>query len=72
MSEDYSSKLVISAALAGSMTRKEQNPAVPYTPEEFGDEAKKCLDAGASTVHIHARDPATGYPTPDLERIKAG
>jgi len=71
MSEDYSSKLVISAALAGSMTRKEQNPAVPYTPEEFGDEAKKCLDAGASTVHIHARDPATGYPTPDLERIKA-
>jgi len=71
MSEDYSSKLVISAALAGSMTTKQQNPAVPYTPEEFGDEAKKCLDAGASTVHIHARDPKAGYPTPDLERIKA-
>lgn len=71
MSEDYSSKLVISAALAGSMTRKEQNPAVPYTPEEFGDEAKKCLDAGASTVHIHARDPKAGYPTPDLNQIKA-
>ncbi len=71
MSEDYSSKLVISAALAGSMTTKQQNPAVPYTHEEFGDEAKKCLDAGASTVHIHARDPKAGYPTPDLERIKA-
>ncbi|MBA7629899.1 3-keto-5-aminohexanoate cleavage enzyme [subsurface metagenome] len=71
MSEDYSSKLVISVALAGSMTTKQQNPAVPYTPEEFGDEAKKCLDAGASTVHIHARDPKAGYPTPDLNRIKA-
>jgi 3-keto-5-aminohexanoate cleavage enzyme len=66
-----SNKLVISAALAGSTTRKEQNPAVPYTPEEFGQEAKKCYDAGASVVHIHARDPETGFPTPDLERIKA-
>ena len=71
MAEDLSSKLVISVALAGSVTRKEQNPAVPYTPEEFGEEAKKCFDAGATTVHIHARDPATGIPTPDLDRIKA-
>ncbi len=66
-----SKKLVISVALAGSATRKEQNPAVPYTPEEFGIEAKKCFDAGASTVHIHARDTKTGYPTPDLNQIKA-
>ncbi|MFW9874125.1 MAG: 3-keto-5-aminohexanoate cleavage protein [Candidatus Thorarchaeota archaeon] len=71
MVEETSNKLVISAALAGSMTMKSQNPAVPYTPEEFGEEARKCLDAGASTVHIHARDPSTGFPTPDLERIKA-
>ncbi|MFW9780964.1 MAG: 3-keto-5-aminohexanoate cleavage protein [Candidatus Heimdallarchaeota archaeon] len=71
MEEDLSKKLVISAALAGSTTRKEQNPAVPYEPEEFGEEAKKCYDAGATTVHIHARDPATGWPTPDLDRIKA-
>jgi 3-keto-5-aminohexanoate cleavage enzyme len=66
-----SKKLVISVALAGSATRKEQNPAVPYTPEEFGIEAKKSFDAGASTVHIHARDTKTGYPTPDLNQIKA-
>ena len=71
MVEDLSNKLVISAALAGSMTMKGQNPAVPYTPEEFGEEAKKCYDAGARTVHIHARDPNTGFPTPDLERIRA-
>jgi 3-keto-5-aminohexanoate cleavage enzyme len=71
MEEDLSNRLVISAALAGAATRKEQNPAVPYTAEEFGDEAKKCYDAGASIVHIHARDPATGFPTWHLDKIKA-
>ncbi|MEJ2250158.1 MAG: 3-keto-5-aminohexanoate cleavage protein [Candidatus Lokiarchaeota archaeon] len=65
-----SDNLVISAALAGAVTRKDQNPAVPYTPEEFGDEAKKCYDAGAAVVHIHARD-EQGLPTPDLDIIKA-
>lgn len=71
ITDDLSNKLVISAALAGSWTRKEQNPAIPYTPEEFGDEAKKCFDAGATVLHIHARDPNNGYPTPDLGRLRA-
>jgi 3-keto-5-aminohexanoate cleavage enzyme len=65
-------KLVISAALAGAATRKEQNPAVPYTPEEFGNEAKKCYEEGAAIVHIHARDISLGgIPTPNLDIIKA-
>ena len=64
-------KLVISAALAGAVTTKANNPNVPYTAEEFGDEAKKCYDAGAAIVHIHARDPEKGNPTHDLELIKA-
>jgi 3-keto-5-aminohexanoate cleavage enzyme len=71
MTEDFSKKLVISAALAGAATIKSQNPAVPYTPEEFGDEAKKCYDAGAAIVHIHARDPEIGNPTHELDKIKA-
>lgn len=75
MEEEFSNnpenKLVISAALAGAATRKEQNPAVPYSPEEFGDEAKKCYEAGAAIVHIHCRDVEKGgIPTPDLEIIK--
>ena len=64
-------KLVISAALAGAVTTKENNPNVPYTADEFGDEAKKCYDAGAAIVHIHARHPEKGNPTHDLELIKA-
>lgn len=56
-------KIVITAALAGSMTYKDHNPAVPYTPEEFVREARQAEDAGAAVAHIHFRDPATGLPT---------
>jgi 3-keto-5-aminohexanoate cleavage enzyme len=70
--ENPENKLIISAALAGAATMKNQNPAVPYTSEEFGDEAKKCYEAGAAIVHIHIRDPDKGgIPTADLEKIKA-
>ena len=72
MDEELSNKLVISAALAGAATVKNQNPNVPYTAEEFGDEAKKCYDAGAAIVHIHFRDPEKGNPVPDLDIIRAG
>jgi 3-keto-5-aminohexanoate cleavage enzyme len=72
MSDELSNKLVISAALAGAATVKAQNPNVPYTAEEFGDEAKKCYDAGAAIVHIHFRHPEKGNPVPDLDIIRAG
>ncbi len=71
MSDELSDKLVISAALAGAATVKSQNENVPYTAEEFGNEAKKCYEAGASIVHIHARDPEKGNPTHELDIIKA-
>lgn len=63
-------KVIISAALAGAATRKEQNPAVPYTPREFAEESYKCWKAGAAIVHIHARDPETGAPTADISKIR--
>lgn len=58
-------KIVITAALTGGATRKEQNPAVPYTTEEFVTEAKRCEAAGAAIVHIHFRNPQTGWQTFD-------
>jgi 3-keto-5-aminohexanoate cleavage enzyme len=63
-------KVIISAALAGAATRKEQNPSVPYTPQEFAEESYKCWKAGASIVHIHARDPQTGNPTAEIPKIR--
>ncbi|MFX1328213.1 MAG: 3-keto-5-aminohexanoate cleavage protein [Promethearchaeota archaeon] len=68
--KDLSNKLVISAALAGNFTTKENNPNVPYTAEEFGDEAKKCYDAGAAIVHIHARNPEEGNPVHNLDLFR--
>ena len=55
------SKVVISAALTGVLSTRNQCPAIPYTPKEIGEEAKRAADAGAAIVHIHART-ADGGP----------
>jgi uncharacterized protein (DUF849 family) len=60
-----SDKVVITAALTGAATRKEQNPAVPYRPEEWAAEVKKCEEAGAAVIAVHFRDYETGDPTVD-------
>ena len=56
-------KIIITAAISGSVTMKEHNPAVPYAPEEFVREARQAEEAGAAVVHVHFRDPASGLPT---------
>lgn len=57
-------KINICVALAGTVTRRGEGrgmtPYVPITPDEMAEDAKRCYDAGASIVHIHARDPKTG------------
>jgi len=64
-------KVIITAALAGAGTTKANNPAVPYTPEEFAEEAYRCWNSGVSIVHIHAKEPKTGGGTPEIKVIKA-
>lgn len=49
-------KIIISAALTGAATNRSHCPHIPYTPVELGQEAKRAVDAGASIVHIHARE----------------
>ena len=55
-------KLIITAALIGSAPTREQNPHLPYTPQEIAEEALRSWRAGASVVHVHVRDPKTGKP----------
>jgi 3-keto-5-aminohexanoate cleavage enzyme len=55
-----SQPVVITAALTGVLATRDQCPAIPYTPREIGEEAKRAADAGASIVHIHARNPEGG------------
>ena len=57
---DSSKKVIITCALTGVLARKEQCPAIPYSPVEIAEEAKRAYDAGASVVHIHARTPEGG------------
>src|ERR1700693_5417847 len=48
-------KAIVTAALTGVLATRDQCPAIPYTPKEIGEEAKRAADAGAAIVHIHAR-----------------
>jgi 3-keto-5-aminohexanoate cleavage enzyme len=59
-------KLIITAALTGAEVTREQQPALPVTPQEIGIAAEECARAGASIVHVHARLP-DGTSTQDKE-----
>lgn len=61
--------VVITCALCGARSRQEV-PGIPSTPEEFAAEALRAQDAGASVVHIHARDPRTGEPSERLDHFR--
>src|SRR5437773_827179 len=53
---------IITCAVSGAVANKDQCPGIPYTPEEYAEEVRRARDAGASMVHIHAREP-NGTPT---------
>ena len=65
-----SDKVIISCALTGAVTAKQLCPAIPYTPVEIADEAKRAYDAGAAIVHVHARTDQ-GLPTWAPETVAA-
>jgi uncharacterized protein (DUF849 family) len=60
-------KLIITAALTGAVTMPTQTPHLPLTPQQLSDEAVRAAEAGAASVHIHARNPEDGMPTSALE-----
>lgn len=54
--------LIINAALTGMVPMRKDSPYVPITPREIIQDARRCRDAGAAIVHLHARDD-DGTPT---------
>jgi len=62
---DTERKVIITVAPVGSWATRDMNPNLPITPDEISAEVKRSYDAGASVVHIHARDPDTQKPTSD-------
>lgn len=59
-------KLVITVAVTGSVTTKEQSQYLPVTPEDVAEEAYRSYNAGASIVHLHAR-----HPNPNVTDVEA-
>ena len=56
-------KCIITAAVTGGeYVSKAITPHVPSTTEEIVGEVVRCVEAGASIVHLHAKDPVTGGP----------
>jgi uncharacterized protein (DUF849 family) len=62
-------KVIITAAITGSIHTPAMSPYLPITPKQIADEAVAACEAGAAVAHIHARDPETGRPTPDINLI---
>jgi uncharacterized protein (DUF849 family) len=61
------SKIIVTAAVTGSIHTPSMSPHVPITPDQIVDEAVRAYDAGAAVAHIHARDPETGAPSAEVE-----
>ena len=60
-------KTVVTCAVTGNLTRPEQTPHLPITPEEIAESALAAAEAGAAVAHLHVREPGTGRPSMALE-----
>lgn len=58
-------KVIISCAITGGIHVPSQTPYLPITSEQIADSAVGAAEAGAAILHLHARNPETGEPTPD-------
>ncbi len=47
------------------------SPYLPVTPQEIISEALAAAEAGATILHMHARDPENGRPTQDPDAFRA-
>ncbi|HLM44008.1 MAG TPA: 3-keto-5-aminohexanoate cleavage protein, partial [Myxococcaceae bacterium] len=65
-----SNPMVITAAMVGAETTREQTPYLPISAEEIAEDAAKCREAGAAMVHLHVRTP-DGKPSQDTELFRA-
>jgi 3-keto-5-aminohexanoate cleavage enzyme len=63
-------KVIITAAITGSRMMRDVAPYIPVTPEEITQSAIECWRAGASTVHIHVRDPETALGSQDIRLFR--
>jgi len=61
---------IITCAVTGNITTREQHPQLPVTPVEIARASLDAAAAGASIIHIHVRDPETGMPSMELDHYR--
>ena len=64
------SKTIFTAAMTGAVHTPGMSPFLPFTPEQIIEDCVACHAAGAGVVHIHVRDPLTGYPNADQDAYR--
>lgn len=57
--------VIITCAVTGGIHTPSMSPHLPITPTQIANEAVAASEAGASIIHLHARDPENGRPTAD-------
>jgi uncharacterized protein (DUF849 family) len=62
-----SRKVIITCAVTGAIHTPSMSPYLPVTPDEIAEAAIAAAEAGATVLHLHARDPKDGRPTQDPE-----
>ena len=63
-------KLIITAAVTGSLPTRKKTPYVPIRPEEIVDAGVRCERAGAAVIHVHARNPQDESASTDFQIFK--
>ncbi len=61
---------IISCAVTGSIHTPSMSPSLPVTPEAIAEQAVAAVQAGAAIIHLHARDPVSGRPSPEPEHFR--
>jgi uncharacterized protein (DUF849 family) len=64
-------KVIITCAPTGSIHTPSMSPHLPVTPDEIAQAAIDAAEAGASILHLHARNPKDGSPSPSAEHFMA-
>ena len=59
------SKIIISCAITGSIHTPSMSPHLPVTADQIATQAIDAANAGATVLHLHARDPDDGRPSAD-------
>ncbi|MDM0116252.1 3-keto-5-aminohexanoate cleavage protein [Variovorax sp. J22R133] len=63
-------KVIITCAVTGAIHTPTMSPHLPVSAKEIEDAAVGAIEAGCAIVHLHARDPASGRPSQNVDLFR--